>query len=63
MAAEAGVDCLRINPGNINGEDRVTEVVSAAKDHGLSIRIGVNAGSLEKHLLDRYGGATPEAMV
>ena len=63
MAAEAGVDCLRINPGNINGEDRVTEVVSATKDHGLSIRIGVNAGSLEKHLLDRYGGATPEAMV
>lgn len=63
MAAEAGVDCLRINPGNINGEDRVTEVVSAAKDYGLSIRIGVNAGSLEKHLLDRFGGATPEAMV
>ena len=63
MAAEAGVDCLRINPGNINGEDRVTEVVSAAKEYGLSIRIGVNAGSLEKHLLDRFGGATPEAMV
>ena len=63
MAAEAGVNCLRINPGNINGEDRVTEVVSAAKDYGLSIRIGVNAGSLEKHLLDRYGGSTPEAMV
>jgi (E)-4-hydroxy-3-methylbut-2-enyl-diphosphate synthase len=63
MAAEAGVDCLRINPGNINGEDRVNEVVAAAKDHGISIRVGVNAGSLEKHLLDRYGGATPQAIV
>ena len=63
MAADAGIDCLRINPGNINGEDRVSEVVVAAKDHGLPIRVGVNAGSLEKHLLDRFGGATPEAMV
>lgn len=63
MAADAGIDCLRINPGNINGEDRVSEVVAAAKDHGLPIRVGVNAGSLEKHLLDRFGGATPEAMV
>ena len=63
MAADAGIDCLRINPGNINGEDRVSEVVATAKDHGLPIRVGVNAGSLEKHLLDRFGGATPEAMV
>jgi (E)-4-hydroxy-3-methylbut-2-enyl-diphosphate synthase len=63
MAAEAGVDCLRINPGNINGEDRVNEVVASAKDHGIPIRVGVNAGSLEKNLLDRYGGATPEAIV
>lgn len=63
MAADAGVDCLRINPGNINGEDRVNEVVAAAKHHGIPIRVGVNAGSLEKHLLDRYGGATPEAIV
>ncbi|MBI3129096.1 MAG: flavodoxin-dependent (E)-4-hydroxy-3-methylbut-2-enyl-diphosphate synthase [Candidatus Tectomicrobia bacterium] len=63
MAAEAGADCLRINPGNINGEGRVSEVVAAAKDRGLPIRVGVNAGSLEKHLLDRFGGATPEAMV
>lgn len=63
MAADAGIDCLRINPGNINGEERVSEVVAAAKDHGLPIRVGVNAGSLEKHLLDRFGGATPEAMV
>ncbi len=63
MAADAGIDCLRINPGNINGEHRVSEVVAAAKYHGLPIRVGVNAGSLEKHLLDRFGGATPEAMV
>lgn len=63
MAADAGVDCLRINPGNINGEDRVNEVVASAKDHGIPIRVGVNAGSLEKNLLDRYGGATPEAIV
>ena len=63
MAADAGIDCLRINPGNINGEERVSEVVATAKDHGLPIRVGVNAGSLEKHLLDRFGGATPEAMV
>ena len=63
MAADARIDCLRINPGNINGEERVSEVVAAAKDHGLPIRVGVNAGSLEKHLLDRFGGATPEAMV
>ena len=62
-AADAGVDCLRINPGNINGEDRVGEVVTAAKQNGIPIRVGVNAGSLEKHLLDRYGGATPEAIV
>lgn len=62
-AADAGVSCLRINPGNINGESRVSEVVAAAKHHGIPIRVGVNAGSLEKHLLDRYGGATPEAIV
>ncbi len=63
MAADAGMDCLRINPGNINGEDRVAEVVAAAKDHGIPIRVGVNAGSLEKHLLQIHGGATPEAIV
>ncbi|MDP6367299.1 MAG: flavodoxin-dependent (E)-4-hydroxy-3-methylbut-2-enyl-diphosphate synthase [Nitrospinota bacterium] len=63
MAADAGVDCLRINPGNINGEDRVSEVVASANDHGIPIRVGVNAGSLEKNLLDRYGGATPQAIV
>jgi (E)-4-hydroxy-3-methylbut-2-enyl-diphosphate synthase len=62
-AAEAGAACLRINPGNIGSADRVREVVKAAKDHGCSIRIGVNAGSLEKHLLEKYGEPCPEAMV
>jgi (E)-4-hydroxy-3-methylbut-2-enyl-diphosphate synthase len=62
-AAEAGAACLRINPGNIGSADRVREVVRAAKDHGCSMRIGVNAGSLEKHLLERYGEPCPEAMV
>ncbi|MCB1361906.1 MAG: flavodoxin-dependent (E)-4-hydroxy-3-methylbut-2-enyl-diphosphate synthase, partial [Rhodobacteraceae bacterium] len=62
-AAEAGAACLRINPGNIGSADRVREVVKAARDHGCSIRIGVNAGSLEKHLLDKYGEPCPEAMV
>ncbi|MBL4812620.1 MAG: flavodoxin-dependent (E)-4-hydroxy-3-methylbut-2-enyl-diphosphate synthase [Rhodobacteraceae bacterium] len=62
-AAEAGAACLRINPGNIGDASRVKEVVKAAKDHGCSIRIGVNAGSLEKHLLDKYAEPCPEAMV
>lgn len=62
-AAEAGAACLRINPGNIGSADRVREVVRAARDHGCSIRIGVNAGSLEKHLLEKYGEPCPEAMV
>jgi len=62
-AAEAGAACLRINPGNIGNEERVKEVIKAAKDHGCSIRIGVNAGSLEKHLLDKYAEPCPEAMV
>ncbi|MBE2275944.1 MAG: flavodoxin-dependent (E)-4-hydroxy-3-methylbut-2-enyl-diphosphate synthase [Rhodobacteraceae bacterium] len=62
-AAEAGAACLRINPGNIGDARRVAEVVRAAKDHGCSIRIGVNAGSLEKHLLDKYGEPCPDAMV
>lgn len=63
MAADAGMDCLRINPGNINGEERVSEVVAAAKANGIPIRVGVNSGSLEKPLLEHYGGASPEAMV
>ncbi|WP_194096256.1 flavodoxin-dependent (E)-4-hydroxy-3-methylbut-2-enyl-diphosphate synthase [Marivivens aquimaris] len=62
-AAENGAACLRINPGNIGDEKRVKEVIKAAKDHGCSIRIGVNAGSLERHLLDKYGEPTPDAMV
>ncbi len=62
-AAEAGAACLRINPGNIGSADRVREVIKAARDHGCSIRIGVNAGSLERHLLDKYGEPCPDAMV
>jgi (E)-4-hydroxy-3-methylbut-2-enyl-diphosphate synthase len=62
-AAKAGAACLRINPGNIGSAERVREVVKAAKDHGCSMRIGVNAGSLEKDLLERYGEPCPEAMV
>ncbi|MBB35669.1 MAG: 4-hydroxy-3-methylbut-2-en-1-yl diphosphate synthase [Hirschia sp.] len=62
-AAKAGAACLRINPGNIGSADRVREVVDAARDNGCSIRIGVNGGSLEKHLLEKYGEPCPEAMV
>src|SRR5438046_4755043 len=62
-AADAGAACLRINPGNIGSAERVREVVKAAKDHGCSMRIGVNAGSLEKDLLEKYGEPCPEAMV
>ncbi len=61
--AELGADCLRINPGNIGREDRVRAVVQSAKDHGIPIRIGVNAGSLEKDLQKKYGEPTPEALV
>ena len=62
-AAEAGAACLRINPGNIGSEARVRDVIQAAKDHGCSMRIGVNAGSLERDLLDKDGEPCPEAMV
>ena len=62
-AAEAGAACLRINPGNIGDEKRVKEVIKAARDNNCSIRIGVNAGSLEKHLLDKYAEPCPDAMV
>jgi (E)-4-hydroxy-3-methylbut-2-enyl-diphosphate synthase len=62
-AAVNGAACLRINPGNIGNANRVREVVQAAKDHGCSMRIGVNAGSLEPELLERYGEPCPEAMV
>lgn len=62
-AIRQGVDKLRINPGNIGGMDRVKQVVTLAKEHEVPIRIGVNAGSLEKELLQKYGHPTPEAMV
>ncbi len=62
-AAEAGAACLRINPGNIGNAQRVKDVVQAAKDNGCAMRIGVNAGSLEKDLLEKYGEPCPEAMV
>lgn len=62
-AAEAGAACLRINPGNIGSPERVRDVIAAARDHGCSIRIGVNAGSLERHLLEKYGEPCPDAMV
>ncbi len=62
-AADAGAACLRINPGNIGSSQRVAEVVRAAKANGCSIRIGVNGGSLEKDLLEKYGEPCPEALV
>ena len=62
-AAQAGAACLRINPGNIGREERVREVIRAAKDHGCAMRIGVNAGSLERDLLEKYGEPCPEAML
>ena len=61
--AELGADCLRINPGNIGREDRIRQVVDAARHHGIPIRIGVNAGSLEKDLQKKYGEPTPDALV
>ena len=61
--AEYGVDCLRINPGNIGREDKVREVVDCARDRNIPIRIGVNAGSLEKELQRKYGEPTPDALV
>ena len=62
-AADAGAACLRINPGNIGSAERVAEVVRAARANGSSMRIGVNGGSLEKHLLEKYGEPCPEALV
>ena len=62
-AAKAGASCLRINPGNIGSNDRVLEIIKAAKDHNCSIRIGVNAGSLDKTLLEKYKEPCPEALV
>ena len=62
-AADAGAACLRINPGNIGDTNKVKEVINVAKQNDTSIRIGVNAGSLEKSILDKYGEPTPEALV
>ena len=62
-AADAGAACLRINPGNIGNSAKVKEVIKAAKQNDTSIRIGVNAGSLEKSILDKHGEPTPEALV
>ena len=62
-AADAGAACLRINPGNIGSKKRVLEVIKAARDNNCSMRIGVNAGSLEKNLLEKYGEPCPDAMV
>jgi (E)-4-hydroxy-3-methylbut-2-enyl-diphosphate synthase len=62
-AAQSGAACLRINPGNIGSAERVREVIQAARDYGCSMRIGVNAGSLERHLLEKYGEPNPEALV
>ncbi len=62
-AAEQGIDKIRINPGNIGAPERVEAVAKACAERGIPIRIGVNGGSLEKNLLDKYGGPTPEALV
>ncbi|MEX0968858.1 MAG: flavodoxin-dependent (E)-4-hydroxy-3-methylbut-2-enyl-diphosphate synthase, partial [Paracoccaceae bacterium] len=62
-SAKAGAACLRINPGNIGSAERVREVIKAAKDYNCSIRIGVNAGSLERHLLEKYAEPCPQAMI
>ncbi|MGN0642159.1 MAG: flavodoxin-dependent (E)-4-hydroxy-3-methylbut-2-enyl-diphosphate synthase [Huintestinicola sp.] len=62
-SAEAGVDKIRINPGNIGGKDRVKAVADCCRERGIPIRIGVNSGSVEKHILEKYGSPTPEALV
>ena len=62
-AAENGAHCLRINPGNIGDRQKIKEVIRAAQNNGCAIRVGVNAGSLEKHLLEKYGEPCPEAML
>ncbi|MGN0164730.1 MAG: flavodoxin-dependent (E)-4-hydroxy-3-methylbut-2-enyl-diphosphate synthase [Lachnospiraceae bacterium] len=63
MAIESGVDKIRINPGNIGSKDKLEEVVNVAKNYGIPIRVGVNSGSLEKTLIEKYGGVTSEAIV
>jgi len=63
LSIESGVDCVRINPGNIGSFDKVREILKAANEHGIPLRVGVNSGSLEKDLLDKYNGPTADAMV
>ena len=63
LAIENGADKIRINPGNIGGKDRIVQVVEACGRHNIPIRVGVNSGSLEKHLVERYGGVTAEGIV
>ena len=60
LAMEYGADKIRINPGNIGGEENLKKVVRVAKEHGIPIRVGEHSGSLEKHLVDKYGGVTAE---
>lgn len=62
-AIDGGIDKIRINPGNIGSEDRVKQVADMAKKNGIPIRVGVNSGSLEKHLVEKYGGVTPKGLV
>ena len=62
-AAKNGASCLRINPGNIGSKERVKEVIKAAKDNNCSIRVGVNAGSLDRKILEKYSEPNPEALV
>jgi (E)-4-hydroxy-3-methylbut-2-enyl-diphosphate synthase len=62
-AAKSGADGLRLNPGNIGGRQKIKAVVACAKDHAIPIRIGVNAGSLEKDIIKKYNGVTPAGMV
>ncbi|MBQ6903611.1 MAG: flavodoxin-dependent (E)-4-hydroxy-3-methylbut-2-enyl-diphosphate synthase, partial [Lachnospiraceae bacterium] len=63
LAVENGADKIRINPGNIGDKSRVKQVAQACKERGVPIRVGVNSGSLEKHLVERYGGVTAEGIV
>ena len=63
MAMENGADKIRINPGNIGGTDKIKAVVDVAKERNIPIRVGVNSGSLEKDLIDKYGGVTAEGIV
>ena len=63
MAMENGADKIRINPGNIGGTDKIKAVVDVARERNIPIRVGVNSGSLEKDLIEKYGGVTAEVMI